>query len=663
MLGVGVSVLFIVAVWMNQLSLSIGLGAAALFLNLLAWIAWRRSTRWKQEAERYRSLFDLIPLPVVVADSDLRVIEGNDAAKNFLGAARHARRRQNLLSFFEDVEPKPSEALNRQLEETGEVGLDASAVGSGGKRSSVRLHLRRTEIGGQTRILSLVEDTTDARKQSAQYESFLDHLIRNVPVEVTILSPGGHFQYLSSSFITEERHREWLLGKTDFDFCKEYGLHVEIALRRRAHRLEAVDRRETVHFEEQLDLNGTKRRLAWSYSPFVDEEGEVSMVLGFGVDVSELSVCREELRSAEEEARKAARLKEALIQNVSHEIRTPLSSIIATAQMLQPDVPDIIRDFLENIEQSGHRLAETLNEMLDLAGLQSESLEIRPEILNLSAEMMEFGRASRSAFERRGLFLRVTANEPEILVRADHDALYRCIKSIVDNAAKFTSEGGVLVEVSSSVEFAYIRVIDTGVGIGEEIQDDVFEAFSQAESGMDRAFEGIGLGLTVTRRLLSMMDGDVRVHSRKGSGSSFVVRLPLLVPELRRLTGVKPRILIADAHRETHRMMRHMLGEYFEFESALSLGDLAGLFGRWTFEAVLVDGGFHPGSDLDDLLAAVHDRAGADVPPLILMDHRRQPRRKKGTRMAGWIDHVSKPLQKLEILNALYTHAALSMSV
>jgi CheY-like chemotaxis protein len=277
--------------------------------------------------------------------------------------------------------------------------------------------------------------------------------------------------------------------------------------------------------------------------------------------------------------------------------------------------------------------------------------------------MMELGRASRSAFERRGLFLRVATNEQEILVRADHDALYRCIKSIVDNAAKFTSEGGVLVEVSSSVEFAYIRVIDTGVGIGEEIQDDVFEAFSQAESGIDRAFEGIGLGLTVTRRLLSMMDGDVRVHSRKGSGSSFVVRLPLLVPELRRLTGVKPRIMIADAHRETHRMMRHMLGEYFEFESALTLADTSDLFERWTFEAVLVDGGFYPGSNTDELLAAMQDRAGADAPPLILMDHRRQPRRQKEISSAGWNDHVTKPLQKLEILNVLYTHAALTMSI
>ncbi|MEX1055371.1 MAG: ATP-binding protein, partial [Rhodothermales bacterium] len=204
---------------------------------------------------------------------------------------------------------------------------------------------------------------------------------------------------------------------------------------------------------------------------------------------------------------------------------------------------------------------------------------------------------------------------------------------------------------------------DTGVGIGEEIQNDVFEAFSQAESGMDRAFEGIGLGLTVTRRLLSLMDGDVRVHSRKGSGSSFVVRLPLLVPELRRLTGVKPRIMIADAHRETHRMMRHMLGDYFEFEGAYSLADTADLFGRWAFEAVLVDGGFHSGSNTDELLTALQERAGTDVPPLILMDHRRQTKRKQEIRSAGWIDHVSKPLQKLEVLNLLYTHAALSMSI
>src|SRR5690606_6596957 len=200
-------------------------------------------------------------------------------------------------------------------------------------------------------------------------------------------------------------------------------------------------------------------------------------------------------------------------------------------------------------------LSDTLTHILDLSGLQAENLEFRPEILNLSAEVEEVVRSVQHTTSQRGLFLKCSTSSPEILVRGDRVGLARCIKSLVDNAVKFTEDGGILLDVSQSREYAYVRVMDTGVGIDTEVLPNVFEAFTQEEDGTSRTFEGVGLGLTVARKLVSMMDGDIRVHSRKGAGSSFVVRLPLVIQELKRRSAIKSRILIADAQMESHRII------------------------------------------------------------------------------------------------------------
>ncbi len=655
MIGVGGVYLFMAAVWQNVTTFSLALAAIAFILALLAWISWRKAGLWKRDSARWQFFFDTISNPVVVTDAEGRIIEGNAAARSELGIVRGARRSQHLLSVIETEDELSYEKLASTIEEDSTypiiVHLPDDEVGT-------YWHLRGVRRQGRTgdRVVWSLHDVTATRRQIEQYETFLDHLIRNLPVEVTILTPDGRYQYLSSSFIADEHRRQWLIGRTDFDYCKEFGLHLELALRRRAHRMEAVDRKETIYFEENVPVGGEERRLAWRYCPFVDHKGDVSMVLGFGVDLSELVRCRADLEDAREEVQKTARLKEALLQNVSHEIRTPLAGIIGTAQMLQSDVPEDVREFLSNIEESGHRLAETLNEMLDLAGLQSESVENRPEIVNLSEEVQEVLRSLQSVVDRRGLFLRVNVAQPEILVRADRSALYRSLRNLVDNAIKFTTDGGILLDVSASYEFAYLRVMDTGVGIEADAKDDVFEAFSQEDSGTDRSFEGVGLGLAVTKRLLAMMDGEIRVHSQKGAGSSFVVRLPLVEPELRRRGGWKSRVIVADPQRETHRMIGHMLSEYFTFEAVHSLEELSARAADGSYDVVLIDGRIQPDLEAQHLLAAVHEILGLEAVPCILIDHQRLPGRKITFMRQGWDDCVAKPLRKLDLLNALYTH-------
>jgi len=624
-------------------------------LIVVTWFAWRRVAHWKREARRGRVALDSIGGPVIVTDADLRILDSNKAARVRLGLGKQRRRNEDLLAVLGVTDKEVADSVSDDVRTKGQATIETLVPGAKGAFYT-RARLNAMEVDGRTRIVVLLEDLSEEHNQSVQYEAFIDYIIQHAPVEVSILAPDGRYLYLSSSLIEDAEQQKWLIGKTDLDYCRESGLHIELALRRRGHRMEAIDSKQTVFFEEEVVVDGVNRQFAWRYCPYLDENGEVAMVLGFGIDRTEVTVLERDLRDAREEWQKATRLKEALLQNVSHEIRTPLSGIIATAKMLQPEVPPEARDFLRNIEENGLRLSDTLTHILDLSGLQAENLEFRPEILNLSAEVEEVVRSVQHTTSQRGLFLKCSTSSPEILVRGDRVGLARCIKSLVDNAVKFTEDGGILLDVSQSREYAYVRVMDTGVGIDTEVLPNVFEAFTQEEDGTSRTFEGVGLGLTVARKLVSMMDGDIRVHSRKGAGSSFVVRLPLVIQELKRRSAIKSRILIADAQMESHRIIAHMLGEYFEFDSAHSLGEAAALSGRKEFEAVFIDTDLDPGSNSYELLRSFRESPSFRDIPLILIDQKRMNGRKAAALDEGWDDYVAKPLQKLDLLNVLYEH-------
>ena len=658
MIGVGGVYLFGAAVWTILSPLSLVLAAATLFFAILAWIGWRRLAAWKRASRRWRLFFESIGNPAVITDLDGRILECTASARSVFGFTRNMRRSRHLLSLFETSEKLSIENLLEQLG-SDDDGMDVTlevqpTISINDLR--LRVHVSLLSDPSGDRLVWAFDDITEFRKQIDQYEAFLDHLIKNAPLEVAILSPDGRYLYLSSSFIADERRREWLLGRTDFDYCKEAGLHVELALRRRAHRVEAIDRRETVFFEENIVVDGDERRLAWRYCPFMDAENEVAMVVGYGVDMTQLVGLRTELTHANEEVLKSARLKDSLLQNVSHEIRTPLAGIIGTAQMLQPDVPAEIRDFLENIEENGRRLAETLNELLDLAGLEAESVGMQAEIVNLSDEVQEVLRSVQSVVERRGLFLRVNVAQPEILIRADRGAVFRCLRNLVDNAVKFTTDGGILLDVSASYEYAYVRVMDSGVGIEQDAKDEVFEAFNQEEAGLGRSFEGVGLGLALTKKILATMDGEIRVHTRKGAGSSFVVRLPLVEPELRRRGDWKSRVLIADSQKETHKIIGHMLSAYFDFEAVHSMDELAERASSSVFDAILVDSRFQPDLDARQLLESVHEIPEFASIPCIFIDYQHVSGRKVQYARHGWDDCITKPFRKLDLLNVLYAH-------
>ncbi len=249
-----------------------------------------------------------------------------------------------------------------------------------------------------------------------------------------------------------------------------------------------------------------------------------------GRDISERKAFEEALVAAREQAETMVRLKSAFLANMSHEIRTPLTAILGYAELLEDEVEVAQRPFVASISQSGTRLLDTLNSVLDLARLESEG--IRPELhpVDVADEVRRAVRALEPLAARRGLALEVET-EPATAA-LDAMCLGRIVTNLVGNALKFTEAGHVRVSVRTDETpdgaVARITVSDTGIGIDAAFLPHLFDEFRQETDGPGRSHEGSGLGLSITRRLADLMGGEIAVESQRPGGSAFTVTFPAL---------------------------------------------------------------------------------------------------------------------------------------
>ncbi|WP_022835842.1 PAS domain S-box protein [Salisaeta longa] len=232
-----------------------------------------------------------------------------------------------------------------------------------------------------------------------------------------------------------------------------------------------------------------------------------------------------QLIRAKETAETMNRLKTTFLANMSHEIRTPLTSIIGFSEVIGDD-PSAAATYAPVIHRSGRRLLRTLNSVLDFAQLEAGAFTHAPVALNVTALAEQVLDDFRPDARHKNLTLSLVAEGP-VEARLDERALERVLVNLIANAIKFTPEGSVTVSVTTPDDaHVSIAVRDTGVGIDPSFLPDVFNEFQQESSGNTRQFEGSGLGLTITKRLVELMGGTIAVESTKGQGATFTVTLP-----------------------------------------------------------------------------------------------------------------------------------------
>jgi PAS domain S-box-containing protein len=321
-------------------------------------------------------------------------------------------------------------------------------------------------------------------------------------------------------------------------------------------------------WEDTFPLRGKDGKYRWFLSraiPIRDTKGNIIRWFGTNTDVTEQLAAEESLREAD-------RRKNEFLAMLAHELRNPLAPIRNAVQILQLAGGDeTIQSVSDTMERQVNQLVRMVDDLLDVNRISKGKIELRTSRVELAAVVHHAVEAVRPNCENRGHDLSITLPEQPVYLDADLARLAQVIANLLNNACKFTNNGGrISLTAEPQGDQVVIRVTDNGIGIAPDQLPRIFDMFTQVDTSLERSVSGLGIGLTLVKNLVEMHGGTVEARSNGlGQGSEFVVRLPLgvAVPEASRPapTDGKPaaivsrRILVVDDNRDSAKTMAVLL--------------------------------------------------------------------------------------------------------
>ncbi len=452
-------------------------------------------------------------------------------------------------------------------------------------------------------------------------------------------------------------------------------------------------RRDDTEFERS---DGTSLPVAFTASAILHDDQVAGAVIVFR-DISERREVEVAIRVARDQAIEASRLKSQFLANMSHEIRTPMNGVLGMSRMLlETDVDEAQRKYLQAIRDSGENLMVIINDILDFSKIEAGKLDLEEVDFDLGASLASVANAMTVAARDRGLSLYVDV-DPALpqRVRGDPVRLRQVLANLVGNAIKFTHAGTVTV-VASAIGGGRVRitVADTGIGIDPELRSRVLGAFGQADSSTTRRYGGTGLGLAICSQLVAMMGGVLDFASTPGQGSTFWFEVPFAQatspvaaddepetqwgrssPAVDRddISAVsagavgdspevlaRPRVLLADdapVNRLVASLYLEKLG--YQVDMATSGDEALRAVQRTRYDAVLMDC-LMPDMDGYEATRRIRSLEGpARTTPIIAMTSSAMVGDREDCLQAGMDDYLSKPLDAKLLAAALARASAL----
>lgn len=376
-----------------------------------------------------------------------------------------------------------------------------------------------------------ITDRKQVEQAQQEYNELLQTLLDTIPSAIFYKDLNGCYLGCNETFTRWlGRQREQIMGRTDHQL---YPADLADTYRNVDRQLLLKPGKQRYEAEFGAD-GGTRRSAIFHTATFRDAQGDVSGLVSVVTDITDRKKFEEDLLVAKQAAETASMAKDEFIANISHEIRTPITAILGFAGVLLENLEESDNfHAAKTIKRNGQHLLEIINDILDLAKIQTGKLIVQRVPCSPLRIMGDIASMMSVRAEAKGLPLTVRQDGliPEVIT-TDTARLRQILVNLVGNAIKFTESGQVEVVVrfqkdnytdgSGKLQF---EVIDTGIGMSPEQIDKAFQPFTQADSSATRQYAGTGLGLLISRRLARMLGGDVTVSSTLGSGCSALATI------------------------------------------------------------------------------------------------------------------------------------------
>jgi hypothetical protein len=352
--------------------------------------------------------------------------------------------------------------------------------------------------------------------------------LNNAANAVLITDAKGTIQWINRAFtLLTGYERDEAIGKNPRELVKSdkhdrafYKNFWDQILSGNSWRGEMINRKKdnTLYYEEQV------------ITPIKNEPGKITHFVAIKSNITERKQFEKDLLFAKEKAESGDRLKSSFINNISHEVRTPLNGILGFSQLItRRDISESEKEeYYTIINNSSKRLTETITNYMDIAMISSGTMEVKLKSFDLLKLLSEIREHFDPMCKVKGLdlTLKIPEKTDHLILVSDRNILNKILSQLLHNAVKFTFKGEITFGFTSQTDTLNFFVNDTGTGINQEVLERIFENFVQEEASNTRGYEGSGLGLSIAKGLLQLLNSEISVQSQKGKGASFSFSIP-----------------------------------------------------------------------------------------------------------------------------------------